>query len=137
MQDLARRLVALEATSQTASDANTHGAAIRVFDKLRISLTRFAGADGFTALLRRAVNLARAQVPQLEAVKVNADGRIEGLDEFAAQTSISGADGATAIIAPLLDLLVTFIGKPLTLQLVRETWPDLPLDEWHSRSKTL
>ena len=137
MQDLARRLVALEATSQTPSESGTHAAAIRVSEKLRISLTRFAGADGFTALLRRAVSLARAHVPPLEAVKVKADGRLEGFDEFAAQTSNSGTDGATAILAPLLELLVTFIGEPLTLQLLREAWPDLSLDEWHSRSKTL
>ena len=58
--------------------------AVRVFEKLRISLTRFAGADGFTALLRRALVLARSDVPSLQSVKVTADGRLEGFEEISA-----------------------------------------------------
>jgi hypothetical protein len=136
MQDLAHRLVALEATNQTASGSDMHEVA-RVSEKLRVSLTRFAGADGFTALLRRALALARGDVPSLQAVTVKADGRIEGFVEFAAQTSNRETDGGISIIARLLELLVTFVGESLTLQLVREAWPDLSPEEWHSRSKTL
>ena len=136
MRDLARTLVALEATNQTASGSDLHEAA-RVSEKLRISLTRFAGADGFTALSRRALALARADVPSLQAVTVKADGRLEGFVEFAAQTSNRETDGGIAIITRLLELLVTFIGEALTLQLVREAWPDLSPEEWHSRSKAL
>ena len=40
-----------------------------------------------------------------------------------------GAEAAVAITAHLLGLLVTFIGEPLTLRLVREAWPDASLDE--------
>ena len=46
MRDLARRLLAAEAASQTAAGPHVHEA-VRVCEKLRISLTRFAGADGF------------------------------------------------------------------------------------------
>ncbi len=35
----------------------------------------------------------------------------------------------------LLGLLVTFIGEPLTLALVREAWPDISLDEPHSTTE--
>ena len=41
----------------------------------------------------------------------------------------AGGEAAVAITAHLLGLLVTFIGEPLTLRLVREAWPDASLDE--------
>ena len=82
MRDLARRLLA---ASQTASGPHVHEAVV-VSEKLRISLTRFAGADGFASLLRRALVLARADVPSLQSVKVGADGRLEGFEELAADT---------------------------------------------------
>ena len=124
----AQRLLAVEAAIQSASDA--HGReAVRVCEKLRISLTRIAGADGFTALLRRALALARADVPLLQTVKVTADCRLEELEDLFAGSGNAGTEAATAIITHLLWLLVTFIGEPLTLRLVREAWPDASLDE--------
>ena len=35
-------------------------------------------------------------------------------------------EAAVAILAHLLDLLITFIGQPLTMQLLKEAWPDTP-----------
>ena len=127
MRDLARQLLALEAASPSATDAHAHEA-VRVCEKVRISLTRFAGADGFTALLRRALALARADVPSLQTVKVTADGRLEGLEEFAADVGDAATEAATAITAHLLGLLATFIGEPLMLRLVREAWPGASLE---------
>ena len=123
MCDLARRLLALEAVSPTVTDEHAHEA-VRVCEKLRVSLTRFAGADGFTALLRRALALARADDPSLQTVKVTADGRLEGLDQFAADKTNVDSEAAIAIITHLLGLLATFIGEPLTLRLAREVWPE-------------
>ena len=130
MRDIARRLLA---ASQTVSDPHVPEAVL-VSDRLRASLTRFAGADGFTSLLRRALALARAEVPSLQSVKVGADGRLEGFELLAAQTGMDVA-AAAAITAHLLGLLVTFIGEPLTLALVREAWPDISLTESHSTTE--
>ena len=128
MCDLARRLLALEAKNPTATD--TQGdKAVRVCEKLRMSLTRFAGADGFTALLGRALALARADDPSLQTVKVTADGCLEGFDQFAADNTNVDAEAAIAIITHLLGLLATFIGEPFTLRLVREAWPEASLHE--------
>lgn len=127
MRDLAQQLLALEAASQSATDTHAHET-FRVFEKLRISLTRFAGADGFTALLRRALALARSDVPSLQNVKVDADGRLEELEELDAAAGNLTIEAATAITAHLLGLLATFIGEPLMLRLVREAWPDASLD---------
>jgi signal transduction histidine kinase len=127
MRDLAGRLLA---ASQTASDQHVHDAAV-VSEELRIPLTRFAGADGFASLLRRALVLASAEVPSLQSIKVGAEGRLEGFEQVAADTGAAarGSEAAVAITAHLLGLLVTFIGEPLTLRLVRGAWPDTSLDE--------
>ncbi len=91
-------------------------------------MAEFVRADGFTALMRRVLALARADVPALETVKVSANGRLEGFEEFAADGE-KAVEAATAIAAHLLGLLVTFIGVSLTRRLVRGAWPDASLDE--------
>lgn len=103
--------------------------AVRVHETLRVSLTRFAGAEGFTAMLRRALALARADVPSLQNVKVKADGHMEGLEALAAHAPGEATEAAVAITAHLLWLLVTFIGERLTLRLVLEAWPGASLKE--------
>ena len=118
MRDLVRRLMAAShaATGPRGNDA------VRVFETLRVHLTRLAGADGFTSLLRRALTLAKAEVPALGNVKLAPDGHLQGIEELAPEAAI-------ALAAHLVGLLETFIGKPLTVRLVREAWPEISLDE--------
>ena len=125
---LAQRLLAVEAKSQHAADAHVHEA-IRVITKLRISLTRFAGPEGFASLLRRALALAGEEVPALRTVKLNPDGSLEGFEAIAIEAKTNRPEVEIAITAHLLTLLITFIGHPLTLGLVREAWPDASVDE--------
>jgi hypothetical protein len=118
----AERLLVAEAANQLAFD--DHGIdVVRVCDKLRASLTQFVGPDGFTALLRRALALARVDVPSLQGAEITADGHLAGLEEFGADAK-DHVEAATAITAHLLGLLVTFIGEPLTLNLMRDSFPD-------------
>ena len=128
VRDLARRLLAEEAASHSTADPRAHET-VRVFEKLRVSLTRFAGSEGFVSLMRRALLLATADAPSLKSVKIGADGRLEGFEQLVADkgTGAAGGEAAVAITAHLLDLLVTFIGEPLTLTLVRAAWPDTSL----------
>ena len=122
MRDLARRLLA---ANQVASGSQVDEAVVLI-EKLRITLTKLAGPEGFTSLLRRALALARAEVPSLQNVKIGEDGRLEGFEEIVADqgTGGTGDEAAVAITAHLLGLLVTFIGEPLTLRLERAVWPD-------------
>ena len=116
-RDLADRMLALEAAEH--SEARETGAlAVWVCQKLKASLTRFAGIEGFTALMRRALALARTEVPSLQAVSVKPDGTVEGLEGVSAEATV-------ALIAQLLALLNLFIGDALTLRLVRDAWPEL------------
>lgn len=128
MRNLAQRLLTLEASGSSLSSSHAHHA-VRVCEKLRVSLTRVAGPDGFAALMRRALALAKAEVPLLHGVRLKADGSLEGLEEVAADGVSDGAEAALAITTHLLGLLVTFIGEPIMLRLVREAWPDVTLDE--------
>ena len=128
MQDLARRLLAFEAVPDNPSAARVE-VAVQVIEELRLRLIRLAGVDGFRSLLSRALTLAKAEVPALNMVQVGTDGSVEGFDGLA-QSQAAGAAGQAGIVlvAHLLELLVTFIGAPLTLRLVRDKWPDASLD---------
>jgi hypothetical protein len=126
MRTLARQLLAAEAAR--GGDVSGHEA-VRVCDKLRRSLTLLAGADGFASLLRRTLALARAEVPSLNRITVKPDCSIEGLETLAAEAADGGVEATSALTAHLLELLVTFIGEPLTLQLVRDAWPDESFDK--------
>lgn len=121
MRALAQQLVILEGRPPGASGDPTDDA-VRVFERLRVALARFAGSDGFRSLVRRALALASADDPVLRQVTVNANGSLDGLDEVA-------GDAVVAIVAQFLALLVTFIGEPLTLRLVRDAWPEASLDD--------
>jgi hypothetical protein len=118
----AQRLLASETANQSGSQTYPHEL-LRVLEKLRNALTQFVGADGFTALMGRALALARREVPSLETAKITPEGRLEGLEEHGAGAT-NHAEAAAAITAHLLALLVNFIGEPLTFRLMRDVWPD-------------
>lgn len=120
MLELAQRLVA--AGHSGLDPAAEAGVAI---ERLRGSLTRLAGVEGFASLQRRALALAVKKHPSLQRVHVDALGRLQGLEQLAARAGGDQQAQATiAIIGRLLELLVTFIGEPITLRLLREAWPD-------------
>jgi len=92
-------------------------------------LITLAGVAGFRSLLSRALTLARAEAPSLNAVQVAADGSLKGLEGLASQTDKEQArDGGAILIAQLIGLLLTFIGEGLTLRLVQDVWPEAAFD---------
>ena len=129
MRALAERLLTFEGRPQGATEDSADEAA-RVFERLRVALARFAGSDGFTSLVQRALALARADEPSLRQLSVRADGSLEGLQQ------VSG-NAVLALIAQFLGLLVTFVGEPLTLRFVSEAWPDASLDDRHEDTRSI
>jgi hypothetical protein len=123
----ARRLLALEDVARKNAGIKPKApAAFAVCEKLRRTLSRFAGIAGFRSLLSRALTLANDEVPWLRAVHVNEGGSLNGLDEIEFQLSQEDtAQGEAVLIAHLIGLLVTFIGESLTARLIREAWPEL------------
>ena len=127
MRDLAERLVAYE-TSGNESAETRSPAAFRVCEKLRPPLATLMGDAGFRALLSRALALATAEVPWL-AVQVRTDGSLEELEDPQAHPDPDTLfEGRIVLPAQLLGLLVGFIGERLTWRLVREVWPQVPVN---------
>lgn len=125
IQNLARQLLAAEPGRVESIHASLP-AALQAFERLRAPLTRLAGAAGFSSLLSRALALARRQAPALLGIRVEADGSLAGFDDLRREPAIADeVEGGAALLAELLGLLVLFIGLPLTLNLVREAWPEV------------
>ena len=128
VKDLARQLLLLEANPGEHAEG-AGGDALKVFEQLRLHLSRLVGVAGFQALLSRALALAKAETTWLDAVRVQADGALEGFREAARrQPAEAVMEGSGMLLAQLLGLLITFIGEALTLRLAREIWPEARLD---------
>lgn len=120
----AERLLALEVVSGESSNAKM-SAAFRVCERLRQPLTAVAGAEGFRALLLRALTLAKREAPSLSAVQVDGEGSLVGLgDEDPRQGNSHHPDGEVILIAQLIGLLFVFIGEELTVRFTQGVWPD-------------
>jgi hypothetical protein len=129
MRDFAERLIAYESKGNKSSETKT-AAVFLVGEKMRPHLTALMGNVGYRALLSRALALANTEFSWLHALHVKADGSFGGPDELGAQVgSEKIAEGSVVLFARLLGLLVAFIGGSLTLRLVREMWPKIPLND--------
>ena len=78
MRLLARQILAYERAGHGSAESHL-APAERVCEALRRPLCTLAGTTGFRELLKRALALARTQVPSLSSVGVNPDGSFEGL----------------------------------------------------------
>ena len=134
-RDLARRLLVYEENVGKNSE-RTGSATMRVYEKLRGNLCVLAGVAGFQALASRALTLASSQVPGLSAVQVAADGKLQGMSELEPpmKTDEDRIDeGGVILISSLLGLLLMFLGEALTMNLVRNVWPDQAFDDGNPR----
>ena len=136
MLDLVRRLLAHEAAESQDQDSLIE-AAERVSEELRVHLSKRIGQEGFRTILARSLALTTAQFPHLSAVRVGADGILIGLrgaishaqeaqDKEAQGVTI---EGAVALVAQLLALLISFIGEDLTLRLLSAVQPEFAWDD--------
>ena len=136
MRDLARRLLTYEDLADKISEP-VESPSIRVYEKLRQSLTGFAGIAAFESLAFRALTQAKSEAPSLSAARVNADGSLHGLGELEHQIDIDkdraggypAGEGGIVLIARLLGLLLIFLGKALTLSLLLNAWPGAAFDD--------
>ena len=119
MHELARRLTAI----QVASGSDRQQTAL-VDANLQSSLTQHFGADGYAALLQRALALASVEIPALQASQVNPQSRLEVTSNLLSYAGIAREQAAIAVTAQMLGLLATFVGDSLTRKLVSEACPD-------------
>ena len=129
MLNLAKRVMAYETLANKSSEAK-NPAAFPAGERLNPQLATLMGNNGFRALLLRSLALAKAEVPWLRGVQVNADGTWEGFETNHADLDAAEFDhGKMVLLAQLLGLLVAFIGPKLTQRLVGETWPKILLND--------
>jgi len=141
MRALAQRLLDYEAFAGETSEPG-ESATLRVYEKLRQGLGEFTGVAGFQSLASRALALARAEAPSLNALRVSADGSLHGLREIQLQFDIDkvragefpAGEEELLLIAHLLGLLFIFLGETLTLRLLRVKWRGAALDDRNSEN---
>lgn len=127
MDHLARRLLEHEAGG--ARDADSLAAAVEgACRKLSDELETLVGRGGVTALLGRAVSLAKREFPYLAAVRLQADAPLSFAalrESLQGRTPAEAQAASTSVLANLLGLLTNLLGEDLGLRPVMSVWPNL------------
>lgn len=118
--DAARGLWARAAGSASVPDEVAVGAE-RMCTALRMGLGRWIGAEGYRALLDRALGLTCAEHPALYGLPCLGDD--EMATEAAVRTHGAGevAAGLVALVVTLIELLGRIIGEEMAVRLVEQT----------------
>ncbi len=132
-QQLARWLVERERTvdAHQTPDARVDLAEL-VVGKLSQQVTVLVTEAGYRALLSRALHLARPEFPLLDGVQIPTVGTY--IDGSRVAGGAASEDSIVALVGTLIGLLATFIGADLTDNLIRDAWPEAPLQRTASGS---
>lgn len=130
IRNLAHRLLTYEAGAGKNSEP-MESPTLRVYEKLRQSLSAVAGVTSFYSLACRALVLAKSEASSLGATQIAADGSLRDFVGFEPQTHMDrdrtseyrAGEQGVILIARLLSLLFLFLGEALTLSLLRNAWP--------------
>ena len=129
MRRFAERLIAHEARGNRSSGAKAL-AVFPVCEKLRPHLATLMGTSGVRSLLSRALAVTRDEVDCVNAVAIDTEGCLHVVNATDVQAGPEQfAKAGVVLLAQLLGMLVAFIGAKLTLQLVREVWPKLHIED--------
>jgi hypothetical protein len=117
--DAARNLWARFAGDSTAPE-DVAAAADRLCLQLRVGLRRWIGAEGYRALLDRALGLAQTKHPVLSNLSCLVGD--EPVTAEAVRTLGAGAvaAGLVALVAALIELLGRIIGEAMAVRLVEQ-----------------
>jgi hypothetical protein len=126
LRQLALRALA-ERKGSTAGAGALAAAAQRAYEDLARVSAPLIGDVGVNALTGRTLYLAQRQYPWL--VHTREPEQWNGPFEqivfcLERQDPAVATEAAGAVLSTLAGLLVTFIGEPLTVQLLRKAWPD-------------
>jgi hypothetical protein len=124
--DLARRLIPEEPGVLSSAVAETVEVACNTF---RAELTGPMGSGGVSALLGRALSLAKKGHPVLDPVTLADDASrcFAGLSTaLEAGTAETARAAGASILTHLFGLLVLLLGEELGMQPLHKLWPQLP-----------
>ena len=107
-------------------------AAVTMFESFLLVLFPILGRTGSLALFRRSLRLTEDAFPCYREARVSEEDALH----HAVGTCLRGAPdigkASMALLKTLAELLATFIGEPLTRQLMQDAWPNIlcfPLEE--------
>jgi hypothetical protein len=129
-EKLARRLLSSEAGNHPSPE-ELAAVTAEAYTRLRARLAVFLGEQGFDALWRRAIQLARREFHAWDdaageepsaTLPPGLHGAVRGGDAAEAHARLIAA------FASFIALLFTFIGEDLGVRLIYQAWPDLPPD---------
>jgi hypothetical protein len=125
--DAARRLWAGVAGEANAPDEVAAGVA-RLFSRLQAGLGRWVGAEGYCALLDRAVALVRTGHPVVDGLSCRTED--DPLTPAAVEASgpAEVMAGTVALLAALIELLGRIVGEEIAVRLVEQTGTPAPGD---------
>lgn len=110
-----------------ATSAEEVGAATqRVCDELRAGLSRWVGAEGYRALLDRALVLSITEHPVLSNISCHDGDALAAAVAARAHGTTQLAAGVVALVATLTELLGRIIGEEMAVQLVDRTGTSSP-----------
>ncbi len=127
MTHLAQQLLVMEGTRTKTLDGarDVFDDMVHICEKLRAPLAELTGVGGYSALLSRSLALAKGAAPSLGVVRVRSDGILEKLDGFEQnQAKLVAENASLVLLTQLLELLVTFIGKPIIVGIIYRAWPE-------------
>ena len=100
-------------------------AAVAMFERLLSVLIPILGSVGSLALLRRSLKLTEHAFPCYREVRAaEEDGFLNALGTCLRREQ-EIAEASRALSKTFVELLATFIGEPLTRQLLQIAWPDI------------
>jgi hypothetical protein len=124
----AKRLLALEGEWEADAEECAEAAG-RVYDKLADQLAPLLGGAGVQAMFVRSAKLARGELPFLAELVPAIEGSGEGATGLRAYLLTLEPDAATqaatVLFGTFLDLIISFIGDRLTVQVLRGAWPKI------------
>lgn len=100
----------------------------RVLAKMRDHLSRWFGAEGFEALLQRAVSRTQAQCPfLLDVLRVSSpDDRTVGfVSQTPGEDTVTMTEGLVAMIATIIAQISRLLGEDMAEHFVGQIWPDI------------
>lgn len=125
-RELALKVLAHHAGAN-AGAAAVATAALRTYDHLARASAQLIGQAGVDALTGRALHLAQQEYPWLVYTREPEQPEAPFSQIVVClkrQDPAVASEAAGAVFGTLAGLLVTFIGEPLTMQLLRKAWPD-------------
>ena len=115
------RQVWLRGGGGVTSPEEVGAATQRVCDELRAGLSRWVGAEGYRALLDRALRMSSQEHPVLGSFSCHDGDALAAAAAARAHGAVRLASAMVDLVATLTELLGRIIGEEMAMQLVEQT----------------